>query len=382
MKYKQPGVAALAVTLAIAGPACGAGAASAPASKAAPAPAIPDRQLADAYVGWMAKVFAVPAAPDVDASLRDAMTAMAGEHLARLRLLLPAWIAEERAHGGASLAQADLNRAIHNRIVNEIALWRLESPGPDYDAVLTRAILHPGICDRPERDSYLGVLMIWFQAVPAADRPTLLAGERTLLARWGTRRAMVAPRPAKSLSDDEAEAIARLRSGDALPDVAMPPVLANAVFKGEPDQGSDDVSCALHQWGLAHALRRGDPAPAALQAWRYASIRTATDWASRPPAGAAKRDPADYPLVAQQNGVSGSVDVRVTPDAHGRFVSAGIAGRHLKVPGVTDNPPVAFDTLFDTASIAGAPQRFKPVTPHADGSPLGPVMMRIEWSLQ
>jgi hypothetical protein len=378
MNDKHRAAAALAAALVIAGPA----GAAAGATAIQAAAKTPDIQLADSYVGWMTKVFAVPATPEVEPWLRDAMTTLAREHLARLHGLLRTWIAEERAHAGASLAPADLDRAIHNRIVNEIALWRLESPGPDYDAVLMRAIMQPGICDRPARDSYLGVLMVWFQAVPTADRPTLLAGERTLLAHWGTRRPAMAPRPAKSLSDDEAETIARLRSGDAQPDAAMPPVLANAAFKGELDQGATDVTCALHQWGLAHALRRGDPAPVALQAWRYASIRTATDWAAPAPADAAKRGPADYPIVAQQFGVSGAVDVRVTPDAQGRFASAGIAGRHLEVPGVTDNPPVAFETLFDSASIAGAPLRFKPVTPHADGSPPGTVTMRIEWTLQ
>ena len=377
MNNKHRSAAALAAALMIAAPA---GAAIGEAASQA-ATRTQDAKLAEAYVGWMAKVFAVPATPGFDASLRDAVSTLAHDHLARLPGLLETWIAEERARGGTALTQTYLNLAIHNRIVNEIALWRLESPGPDYDAVLMRAILHPGVCDRPELDSYLGVLMVWFQSVPAADRPALLAGERTLLAHWGTRRSTLAPRPAKSLSDDETATIARLRSGEALPDAAMPPVLANAAFKGQLDQGHDDVTCALHQWGLAHALLRGDPAPVALHAWRFASIRTARDWAAAP-ASAANRSPAAYPFVAQQFGVTGWIDVRVTPDLQGRFASADIAGRHVEVPGVVDNPPVAFETLFDNASIAGAPQHFKPVTPNADGSPLGPVMVRIGWTLQ
>jgi hypothetical protein len=369
--------AALAIAWALATPAQ---AAEAPAPAASTAAA--DRQLVDGYLGWMAKVFAVPAGADVDTSLREAMTTMVDEHLARLRRLLPAWIAEERARAKAPLANGDLNRAIHNRVVNELALWRLESPGAGYDAVLTRAILHPGICDRPPRDSYLGVLMVWLQAAPPADRPTLLSGERTLLERWGTRRGELPPRPSKSLSEDESEAIARLRSGAAAPDVPMPPVLANAASKGEAIPEMADVDCALHQWGLARALRRGDAPAVALQSWRYATIRTATDWSAPPPPSAAKRDPAGYPPVAQAWAVTGSIDVQVQPDTQGRFASARIAGRHLVVPGVTDNPPVAFETLFDGATIAGAPMRFKAVAPHPDGSPLGPVTLRVEWKLQ
>jgi len=371
---------ALATAVGLGTSAALAAAASTPAARA-PHPG-PDGQLAQAYVGWMTRVFAVPAGADVDAPLREAMSRLVDEHLARLRRLLPAWIAEERRRAQAPLPPGALERAIHNRLVNELALWRLESPGADYDAVLTRAILKPGVCDRPPRDGYLGLLMSWFQAVPATDRPALLAGERTLLARWGTRRAGLAPRPAKSLSEDESDAIVRLRSGADAPDVPMPPVLANSAFKGEALSSMRDVDCALHQWGLARRLRHGDAPAAALAAWRYATMRTAADWNVVPDADAASRDPGGYPPVARAWAVTGSIDLRVQPDAQGRFASASIAGRNLAVPGVTDNPPVAFETLLDAASLATAPLRFKAVAPPADGSPPPPVAMRIVWRLE
>jgi len=379
MDHRIWSAAALAVAGALAAPAHAAGASTPQAAASTDAA---DTRLAQSFKGWMDKVFAVPDTPDIDPPLREAVAALAKEHLARLGTLLPAWIAEERAQAGPAATDVDIGRAIHNRLVNEIALWRLESPGPGYDAILMHAILRPGLCDLPERDSYLGVLVSWFQAVPPADRPALLAGERTLLAHWGTPRAGLAPAPAKSLLEDEAETIARLRSGAAAPDAPMPPVLADTLFKDEAGEPWNGLSCARHQWGLAHALRRGEPAPLALAAWRYAMIRTSSDWAPPPPAGAKARAPTDFPRVAQHDGVSGSVAVRVTVDAQGRFGSAAIADRRLVVPGVRDNPPVAFARVFDAASLAMAPGRFKAVPPHADGSPLAPVMMRIEWKLE
>ncbi len=346
------------------------------------ATAAADRQMADGSVAWMARVLQVPTTPDIDPPLRDAMAGLVREHVERLRTLVPAWIAEERARQGVGLKPGTLDRAIHNRVVNELALWRLESPGADYDAALARALLRPGICDRPPRDNYMGTLMTWFQAVPAADRPVLLAGERTLLAHWGTHRDALAPPPERSLSEEAADEIARLRSGRTVPDVAMPPLLADAAFKGQLAHDGSDVECALQQWGLARALHRGDPPTAALVSWRYATMKTAEDWSQRLPGADKNADPAAYPPVASMWEVTGWVEVRVTLDAGGRFASARVTGRQLVVPGVTDNPPVAFETLLDAASIAGAPRQFKPVVPPADGSAPKPVALRLNWKLQ
>jgi len=353
-------------------------AAAAAPPQAAASTADADRRLADAVMGWLDKILAVPDTPDVDPPLHDAVQALATDHLARMRRVLPAWIADEHAHAAPAASDSDIARALHNRIVNEIALWRLESPGPAYDAILLRAIQRPGLCDLKPRASYLGLLQDVFQAVPPADRPTLLAGERTLLAHWGTPRAGLAPAPASSLAEDEAATIARLRAGAQDPEAPMVPVLASSVLKDPPAEPWDSLTCARHQWGLAQALRRGDAPAQALLAWRYATIRTAGDWM----AADGNRGATEYPLTAQRNGVSGWVSLRVTVDAQGRYASAAIADRHLVVPGVRDNPPAAFATVFDTASIAMGPSRFKPVTPKADGSPPGPVIMKIDWSLQ
>ncbi len=336
-----------------------------------------DVELASGFVNWAARILAVPATPDIDAPLRDAMGRLVDEHLARLRTLLPRWIAEERARSAKPLSRDALGHAIRNRFINEVSLWRLESPGPGYDAVLTRAILKEGICDLPARDSYLGVLMSFMRAVPAADRSTLLAGERALLSHWGQTRAALPARPVKSLAEDENDLIVRLGSGDATPGVAMPPVLANRVFKGDIESASSDLTCALHQWGLAQALRRGDTPAVALAAWRRATMRTAADWSDAP---ATPRDAAAYPWVAQANGVSGTVDVRVTTDAQGHFSSASIADRRLSVPGVVGNPPVAFESIFDSASLVQAARQFKPVAPRDDGKP-STVKLGINWKL-
>ena len=380
MDNKHRTAAMLAAAFVIAGSdVAAAPSAPAPAPASAPAPAMSDDALAHAYVGWVGRILEVPTTSDFDQPLRDAMATMVTEHLARLKTLVPAWIAEERARGGPALSDASVSRAIHNRLVNEMALWRLESPGADYDAVLTRAILRPTVCVTGARSSYMGLLMDWFQAVPAADRPTLLAGERTLLAHWGTHRTALAARPVPSLADDEAAEIMRLRSGEAKPDVAMPPFLADNVFKAEPETLA--TRCALHQWGLARALRGGAAPGAALLSWRYASLKPVDDWTD-PATVAAGGAPADYPRVAQIWAVTGSVDVRVAADAQGRYASARVATRHVVVPGVTDNPPVAFETVFDAASLKAAPQRFIPLKAGADGVMPRAAVMRIDWKLQ
>jgi hypothetical protein len=336
-----------------------------------------DVELASGFVNWAARILAVPATPDIDAPLRDAMGRLVDEHLARLRTLLPRWIAEERARSAKPLSRDALGHAIRNRFINEVSLWRLESPGPGYDAVLTRAILKEGICDLPARESYMGVLMSFLQAVPAADRGTLLAGERALFSHWGQVRSGLPARAAKSLAEDESDVIVRLGSGEVAPDVAMPPVLASSVFKGDVLTAGGDLTCALHQWGLAHALHRGDPPGVALAAWRRATLRTAVDWSDAP---ATPREATAYPLAAQANKVSGTVVVLVTTDVQGHFSSASIADRRLLVPGVVGNPPIAFESLFDSASLAQAPHQFKPVAPRDDGKP-AQVKLGITWKL-
>jgi hypothetical protein len=122
-------------------------------SAAAATPVTPaERELAAPFQRWMHAVLAVPnaaAAPDLDASLRDAVGALMTQHLARLETLLPTWIAEAREHSGPQATREDLNRQTNNRLVNELALWRLESPGAAYDAVFLQAVLEPGVCNMP-----------------------------------------------------------------------------------------------------------------------------------------------------------------------------------------------------------------------------------------
>jgi hypothetical protein len=265
--------------------------------------------------------------------------------------------------------------------MNEIALWRLESPGAAYDAVLTRALLKPALCDMPARESYLGVLVTAMQAAPAKDRATLLAGERELLSHWGQARVGLPARPVHSLADDETALIARLAAGDATPEVPMPPVLANAAFKGELSSPTSDVTCALHQWGLAQALRLPGTTATALAAWRYATLRTVDDWSS-PTRDDATHQAWDYPRAAAANGVSGEIRVEVTQDAQGHYVSGRVLERHLEVPGVGSDPPVAFETIFDRASLARAPREVKLSPPSADGTPPKPITLAVRWTLQ
>ena len=348
---------------------------AAQAGAAAPTPTAEDRELATPFVAWMSRVLAVPDAADLDPSLRASMSALVKEHMARLGKLLPEWVAQARERAGKAAPRGTLIRQTRNRLVNELALWRLDSPGADYDAAWLRAALKPGMCHFPKRDGYLGVVMAWLQAAPPADRATLLAGERELLSRWGKPRPTLPARPARSLSDDEDEAIARLKAGDATPDIGMAPAVASAVFAAEREPVPIYTRCSLHQWGLARALHRGDPAAASLAAWRYEMIMTAADWA-----GPSDQHPAatDYPPVARDSLVEGQVDVRVTTNAQGGFASATIEARRLTVPGVVGVPPVAFETLLDQASLTQAALKLKPVVPPRAGT----LTMHINWRLQ
>lgn len=376
MNARAIAAACLAATL-------GTASAAAPSAKpvAAESPAeraALDRAIVDADVSWAARILAVPATPDVDPALRSALVTMTGDHLARLRQMLPRWLAEERAHGPGPLSRHDLERRINNRFVNEIALWRLESPGPEYDAVYLRAILHPAVCQSHARDSYMGLLVDLMATVPAADRATLLAGERTLLARWGQARTGLPARPALSLAEREDALIARLRSGDAVPEAPMPPALADSAFKGELVPGTSDIQCALHQWGLAQALRHETPV-SALVAWRYATLHTAAEWYPQPPKDA---KPTDYPPAATFGLVTGTTIVEATRDASGRYQSGRVVERRIDAPGVRDNPPVAFETIFDAPSLLMAPQRANlPAVPEG-GKPPPPFKMAFQWKLQ
>jgi hypothetical protein len=224
--------------------------------------------------------------------------------------------------------------------------------------------------------------MTWLQAVPPAGRPTVLAGERTLLAHWGQPRTGLPPCPARSLSEDEEEAIAHLQAGDATPDLALAPVVATAVFAAERQAMHPDTRCALHQWGLARELHRGDPPVAALAAWRHQMLMTAPDWSDQRAQTPAEVLVANgWPPAALQGGVHAAIDVRVVTDAQGRFATGKVSARRLTVPGVVDQPPVAFETLFDAASVAKAAVQFKPVPPPA-GKTSGLAVIQINWSLQ
>ena len=342
-----------------------------------------DRELAANALTWMGQIFAVSTSPDLDADLREAMSGLAAEHLARLGRLVPTWIAEARAHPGPPVTRAELGRQLRNRLINEIALWRLDSPGAAYDAIWMNAVLKPGACYSAGRASYLGVIMTWLQAVPPADRATALAGERELLARWGRPRPGLARRPESSLSDDEDMAIARLQAGDAAPDAPMAPVVAASVFAADRPAVRGYDQCALHQWGLAHALRRGDAPAIGLAAWRYAMLRTDDDW-SDPPPPADDKAAVSWPPVALASGMHGTVGVHTMADAQGRFASAAVFERHLTVPGVDDEagePPVAFETLLDKASIAKAAAMFKPVVVREGEAPPKSTL-QINWKLQ
>ena len=64
-----------------------------------------------------------------------------------------------------------------------------------------------------------------------------------------------------------------------------------------------------------------------------------------------------YPRVANFFRVEGSTTVLSELDAQGRLLAAQVVDRKIQVPGVRDNPPVAFEGVFDAATLDYAKRR-------------------------
>lgn len=327
-----------------------------------------DQTLVNQLVEWDKREFGLPDDLELDEPLRHAATAMVQDHVARVRELLPAWIAQERAESHApDLRGGALYQPIYRRLINEMAIWSVESVGTAHDDAWLKAVLSPKACSVLPPSPF-GRRIAMIQAAPIDVRPALLAAERQLLSRWGTKRQSLPPRPLAADLDAADQAITRLRAG--LPVTAQPmvPYLAWQIFNRDRKPGPADrwQQCAKSQWWLASQLAGGkSDRTLALAVYRYSTMIDVHDFVPASvieKAAATRRTEGQqpYPPVAAYFNVEGSTTVQAETDEHGRFLKAQVVSREIKVPGVRDNPPLAFETLLDAAALNYAAKRSYP----------------------
>ncbi|WGG49881.1 hypothetical protein [Rugamonas sp. DEMB1] len=329
-----------------------------------------DQEIVGSMLEWNKYIFNLPSNLALDPPLRQAANQIAQEHLARVRTLAPVWIAQERAvAGNPGLLSRAPSQSLNFRSINELAIWSVESGGPAQDEAWLKAALAPASCNAPS-SAYFAQRIAMIQAAPLDSRPALLAGERELLSRWGTKRQHLPPRPTTQELDAADHAIARMRAG--LPVVAEPmaPALARRLFDRDRKPGQSTGSnrwhkCAKSQWWLASQLASGKiDKMTALTLYRYSTMADARDYApaSVVQEGATARpneeQPA-YPPVAALFNVEGSTTVEAHTDDQGKFLKAQVVSRKITVPGVYDNAPIAFESLLDAASLDYAEKRKK-----------------------
>lgn len=323
-----------------------------------PAPADPaseGQQVAQQLQAWFALAFELPPALAVDSELRTAVNAMVQAQQPRIAGLLSDWFAQEQARDPAT-ARPTLQFRVATRLINEFALWQLDSAGAQYDATMQRARAHPRVCEWPAESlsPFAQRVLVW-QHVPAAQRSALLAAEAGLLQRLGEPRPMAPARPVPSADEwawDQVEALIKRK---VLPPVPMPPLLAWRTLNDMAEtalQSKESTRCVLRQWSLAMAERdsSGALSEADSLALRYADVTDANRWIHHVPAGTVQA--IDYPALAREVGLEGLVTVLFRIDAQGKVQQAWIEKRVLSVPLIRGQRPVAFETLLDAASLA------------------------------
>jgi hypothetical protein len=327
-----------------------------------------DRSLIAQMVEWDKAIFSLPDDLVLDEDLRQAAKKMANEHLALAKTQWPRWIEQVRkAAGDPNLRIRAIWPSIFARAINEWTILWLDSGGPAQDEAWLSAALTPQACRVvPDAPAYFARRIAMIQAAPPDARPALLAGERELLSRWGSKRKSLPPRPATADLGAADRAIKLMRAG--LPHSAEPmsPFLARQVFSQTRAASNPDrfELCARNQWWLASQLAgkkvsRTD----ALNQYRYAALFDVRYFvpanilrkSTTEPTAEDKR-PA-YPPAASFFMVQGLTKMQVEADEQGRFVQAVVIARDIKVPGITDNPPVAFEMLLDGAAVEHAKQQ-------------------------
>jgi hypothetical protein len=338
----------------------------------------------------LARSFHLPKDLKLDPALRAEAEKIAASHLERMKVLLPGWVEEEKA------LQAKTGKPTSNavfiatwaRVLNELALWQVEPGDSAYEQATLEAIkATPAVCDNPEDQRFqdFSSRMLRVQAMPPAQRQPALATERRLLEHWGKPRAAVPPWPDPLAQDAAMAALAKVQAGGPPPPRALPPFLASYLLaeRKSYDKLTWNSRCAVQQWWLRVSLAEGAAPAAALNAFRYGTLISATDrfglqfeTTAEDSAPASSSDKPPYPKLAARFDVTGSTVITRSFDAAGKPVRARVTGREIKVRGIRGTRPVAFENTFDALSVRHGMQG-NAAAPGASAPPV----FKMVWSL-
>jgi hypothetical protein len=187
------------------------------------------------------------------------------------------------------------------------------------------------------------------------------------------------------------DAVARMRAGGPRPPDAMPPTLASAFLAEGHDYDEQpwETQCRFQQWWLRNSVDQGSPPAAALNAFRYGTMITAIrrlgssieaqepEATAAAAAAAAAKGLPPYPGLARWFDVSGATTIRRRLDAAGKPERARVIQRDIKVRGIRDLRPIAFEDTFDALAVKyglAAKVAAKPADKNAD-------VLRMVWTL-
>lgn len=272
-------------------------------------------------------------------ALQQQVEALAAEHLQRVRERLAAWWVEERALPGP----VSLEERARSWLGNEYALWRIDSLGPEDDALQRRLLAAPENCLRYSDPPGLRFVVAQIERLPVAERPKALALERDRLARWGLDRGALPAWP-ETMPEDQ---LAKLVNAALRTEEEVVPPLPTALIRAHARDADQSLMANLYLRCVAVAwwLQRTGDAPGTLAPARLALMPRA-----RSAVVGVKAEPGGYPPLAALRGIEGRLAVAVDVDADGRPQQPRIVRRAVTVPGVRGRP-VAFETLFDTATL-------------------------------
>jgi hypothetical protein len=334
------------------------------------------QQALSNLTAWAEPAFTAPASLALDASLRREIDALVAELRARLPSVFSAWFDDELARSDPSKSSLALSMRLVARFVNVFARWQLDSAGEAHDRLTLRSLQDTGFCRAAKDLQPFAAWVVALQRLAPDERAKGLDALRTVMARWGQPRTPP-ERPAASLQERAMAAVQRLRGMDRpAAEPALSPMLAWNVLDDKDTPLGANANCLLVNWELQREPTRSETAREQAELVRYARLVDATTlhW----PPSDNQRSKDDYPPTAARFGVEGEVQVRWP--AHSGTAGANspqIVSRVVTVPGIRNVRPVAFETLFDAASLERAAKL--PPLDNTNGKPREVV---LKWKLQ
>lgn len=329
---------------------------------AASVPARPDQVFAGLRrLAWQA--LELPASATLEPALRQRGEALVREHGPRLEDLLRSWTDEEIALQGGDGSEWTIAMALMARWANSLARWSLHSAGAGHDRAWWRAMTTPQGCLSAAAPQFLRIVLERAQRLMGPDRQVLLDADADALALCCTDRWPPPPvRPALDIAADAAAAVEALRTGRRDPvDGPMVPALAATHFVADGQRAPLTAwtrDCATAVWWVRQQVATAaGPTPDQVLALRYANLLSADRVLPALSEGVPTPAPHEYPTFARQFEVGGDVTVEAEVDAAGRLQRARVVDRRIRVPGIRDGRPIAFETLLDGPALAQAEMR-------------------------